>query len=69
MKILHIVEDFSVKSGGLRTVILNLDFYLKKLGHKSYILASDKEYSDDIFVVKAANKWLYSREWKNFKYY
>jgi glycosyltransferase involved in cell wall biosynthesis len=65
MKILHIVEDFSVKSGGLRTVILNLDFYLKKLGHKSYILASDKEYSDDIFVVKAANKWLYSREWKN----
>jgi len=64
MKILHIVEDFSVKSGGLRTVIKNLDFYLKKLGHDSFILASDKEKNDDIFVVKTSNKWLYSKEWK-----
>lgn len=64
MKILHIVEDFSLKSGGLRTVIKNLDFYLKKLGHNSFIIASDKEKSDDIFVVKPSNKWLYSNEWK-----
>jgi glycosyltransferase involved in cell wall biosynthesis len=64
MKILHIVEDFSVKSGGLRTVIKNLDFYLKKLGHNSFILASNKEKNDDIFVVKSTNKWLYSTEWK-----
>ncbi|MDG1528394.1 MAG: glycosyltransferase [Polaribacter sp.] len=65
MKILHIVEDFSIKSGGLRTVIKNLDFHLKKLGHDSFILASDKEKNDDVFVLNATNKWLYSRNWKN----
>ncbi|WP_299670558.1 glycosyltransferase [uncultured Polaribacter sp.] len=64
MRILHIVEDFSIKSGGLRTVIKNLDFFLKKMGHKSYIIASDKEKSDAIFVVKSTTKWLYSQEWK-----
>ena len=64
MKILHIVEDFSVKSGGLRTVIKNLDFYLKKAGYNSFILASDKENDDTIFVVKASNKWLFSSEWE-----
>jgi len=64
MKILHIVEDFSIKSGGLRTVIKNLDFYLNTSGHNSFIIASDKEKSDAIFVVKATNKWLYSKEWK-----
>ena len=60
MKILHIVEDFSIKSGGLRTVIKNLDFHLKKLGHDSFILAYDKEKNDDVFVLNATNKWLYS---------
>lgn len=64
MKILHIVEDFSVKSGGLRTVIKNLDFYLKKTGHNSFIIASDKEKNDAIFIVASTNKWLYSNKWK-----
>jgi len=64
MKILHIVEDFSIKSGGLRTVIKNLDFYLKKLGNNSFIIASDKEKQDDVFVVKSSNKWLYSNKWE-----
>lgn len=64
MKILHIVEDFSIKSGGLRTVIKNLDFHLKKLGHSSFIIASDEEKNDNIFVVKSTNKWLYSKEWR-----
>ncbi|CAL2080221.1 Glycosyltransferase involved in cell wall bisynthesis [Tenacibaculum sp. 190524A05c] len=64
MKILHIVEDFSVKSGGLRTVIANLDFFLKKHGYDSYILSSDQEKEDDIFIVEASNGWLYSKEWK-----
>jgi len=49
MKILHIVEDFSLNSGGLRTVIKNLDFQLKSVGYKSFILASNKEKEDDIF--------------------
>ena len=43
MKILHIVEDFSLNSGGLSTVIKNLDFHIKSLGYKSYILASKKK--------------------------
>jgi len=64
MKILHIVEDFSVASGGLRTVIKNLDFELRKKGHNSYVLSTDKENEDDIFLVKAKNKaWMYSNEW------
>lgn len=63
MKILHIVEDFSLNSGGLRTVIKNLDFHLNSLGHRSYILSSNKENEDNIFIVKTANKWLYSNKW------
>jgi len=63
MKILHIVEDFSLNSGGLRTVIKNLDFQLKSVGYKSFILASNKEKEDDIFLVETNNKWLYSKKW------
>jgi len=63
MKILHIVEDYSFSSGGLRTVIKNLDFYLKSLGLESYILSSNKEMGDSIFIVKSSNKWLYSKNW------
>jgi len=65
MKILHIVEDFSVGSGGLRTVIKNLDFYLKSIGFDSFILSSKKEYEDEIFIVNSRNKWLYSKKWVN----
>ncbi|MFY7670605.1 glycosyltransferase [Tenacibaculum sp. MEBiC06402] len=65
MKILHIVEDFSIKSGGLRTVVLNLDFFLKQNGFESYILSSDKEKGDNIFTVSSNNGWLYSKEWKH----
>ncbi len=65
MKILHIVEDFSLKSGGLRTVIKNLDFYLKSIGNESYILSSKKENEDDILLVEANNKWLYSKNWES----
>lgn len=64
MKILHIVEDFSIRSGGLRTVINSLDSHLKKLGHSSYVLSSDKEDEDDIYLIKSSNKWLYSNKWK-----
>ena len=65
MKILHIVEDFSLKSGGLRTVIKNLDFYLKSTGYKSFILSSKKEHEDEVFLVKSKNKWLYSENWES----
>lgn len=64
IRILHIVEDFSVNSGGLRTVVKNIDFHLKSLGHKSYILSSKKEMEDKILTVEVTNKWLYSKNWK-----
>ena len=63
MRILHIVEDFSINSGGLRTVVNDLNIQLKNQGINSYIISSQKEKSDDIFVVKTKGKWLYSKQW------
>lgn len=64
MKILHVVEDFSLYSGGLRTVIKNLNSYLNQDNFSSFILSSNKEEIDDIFLVKTNKPWLYSKEWK-----
>lgn len=64
MKILHIVEDFSIQSGGLRTVIKDLNANLNQNDLFSKILSSKKEIEDDIFIVKTKNPWLYSKEWK-----
>lgn len=63
MKILHIVEDFSLESGGLRTVISNLNTYLNQTEHSSYILSSKKEETDSIFVQETNMPWLYSKNW------
>ena len=63
MNILHIVEDYSLKSGGLRTVIKNLDSYLKYSNIESYILSTDKENEDDIEVLETTNSFLYSKGW------
>jgi glycosyltransferase involved in cell wall biosynthesis len=63
MKILHIVEDFSLKSGGLRTVINNLNTYLNQTEHSSYVLSSKKEDADSIFVQETNMPWLYSKGW------
>ena len=63
MKILHIVEDYSLKSGGLRTVIKNLDYYLKKSNIESYILSTDKEEEDSVDILTTSNSFLYSKEW------
>jgi glycosyltransferase involved in cell wall biosynthesis len=64
MNILHIVEDYSINSGGLRTVIKNLNHYLNESGNYSYVLASKKDQEDDIFIVETANKYLYSNQWE-----
>lgn len=65
MNILHVVEDFSYSSGGLRTVIERLNFHLNnQKGFSSYILSSNKEPEDNIEIVKAENPWLYSVNWK-----
>ena len=65
MKILHIVEDFSLLSGGLRTVIKDLNKYLNEDNITSFILSSDEEKGDDIFTVVSKKPWLYSKEWSD----
>lgn len=65
MKILHVVEDFSLESGGLRTVIKDLNYYLNKENFTSYILSAKEELGDNIFIVNTNNSpWLYSKEWE-----
>ena len=64
MKILHIVEDFSLVSGGLRTVVKDLNIYLNQNNFTSFILSSNKEKSDNIFLVKTKKPCLYSKDWK-----
>jgi len=63
MRILHIVEDFSLASGGLRTVVSDLHKNLFEKAHQSYILSSKKEIEDDIFLVETDSPWLYSKKW------
>ncbi|WP_405611274.1 glycosyltransferase [Polaribacter sp. Asnod1-A03] len=63
MKILHVVEDYSIESGGLRTVIKDLNHYLNKAGFFSCILSSKEEKLDNIFIVNTSKPWLYSKEW------
>jgi len=64
MNILHVIEDYSIESGGLRTVIKNLNYFLNKNGHKSYILSSKKEANDTIFLVETSKPWLFSNNWQ-----
>lgn len=64
MNILHVVEDYSIESGGLRTVIKELDFYLKSVNINSFIIASKKEDEDKIKTVETNKPWLYSKAWR-----
>jgi len=64
MNILHIVEDYSLESGGLRTVIKDLNYYLNQNDCFSYIISSKKEKEDDIFLVETNNPWLFSLSWE-----
>lgn len=63
MQILHIVENYSSSSGGVRTVVRNLHHNLMNAGHESFILSCSKNEEDNIFLVKAKNGWLYSKNW------
>ncbi|GGG93665.1 glycosyl transferase [Polaribacter pacificus] len=64
MKILHIVEDFSLESGGVRTVVKALNSELISNGYDSLILSEKKEKEDDVVVVKGRDlPWKYSKNW------
>lgn len=69
MKVLHILEDYSTHSGGLRTVVKNLDNKLRNAGNHSFILTSNKDVNDEIYgLISNKNKWLYSKDWKPMLY-
>lgn len=65
MKILHILEDYSIHSGGIRTVVKELNERLNNIGVKSYILSSKKEDGDNIYLVETNKPWLFSNKWKS----
>ncbi|ARV15522.1 glycosyltransferase [Polaribacter sp. SA4-12] len=66
IKILHIVENYSFSSGGIRTVVKNLTKELSSHNYVSFILTSLKEDEDsDVYLVNSDKKpWLYSSNWK-----
>lgn len=67
MNILHVIEDYSAKSGGLRTVLSDLNYRLNtQEGVNSFIISSQKEDQDNIFFLSNSERipWQYSRNWK-----
>ena len=68
MKIAHIVEDYSKLSGGIRTVVFDIDTWLKKKSIESQIITTKAEETDDVIVnTRELPKeiWCYSSELKN----
>lgn len=63
MNIVHILEDFSFLSGGLRTVVKDLHTKLKNEGVSSIILTTRKENDDDVIIVEGENiPWRFSKD-------
>lgn len=60
MKIQHILEDYSTLSGGLRTVVKDLNDHLITNGYKSQIITTRAESNDKIIL---ANRSLYKDIW------
>ncbi|ESU22006.1 hypothetical protein FCR2A7T_04730 [Flavobacterium cauense R2A-7] len=67
--ILHITEKINKESGGLRTVITNLNDYLNSAtGFDSSIITFAMEDHDafQLFDVSKPGAWLYSKSFKNY---
>ncbi len=65
MKIIHSIEDYSLMSGGLRTVIKDLHHKLKEKEVESFVLTTKAEPEDDVITVPRSlykGIWCYSRE-------
>lgn len=63
MKIVHVLEDFSLLSGGLRTVVQDLHNRLLENNVNSIIITTRKEIEDDVIKVKGSDKpWRFSRD-------
>ena len=65
INIIHIVEDYSFLSGGLRTVVNDLHTKLIKNGLNSTIITTRKEKNDNAVKVKGGNfPWRFSSNLK-----
>lgn len=68
-KIWHIAENVSNESGGLRTVVVNLNEYLNHLSkYVSEVITNKKEISDDYieFPTTKIKSWNFSKELKDY---
>jgi glycosyltransferase involved in cell wall biosynthesis len=63
MKILHLAENVSNDSGGIRTAVLSLNNYISKQ-ITSEIICNHKELNDTFIQSKAIKLWSYSKELK-----
>ena len=62
INIVHILEDYSHQSGGLRTVVKDLHTRLVSNGVNSSIVTTRKEKTDDVLQVKGGDKlWCFSK--------
>ena len=65
MNIVHILEDFSFLSGGLRTVVNDLHNRLRSNGVNSTIITTRKEKEDEVIKVEGGDKpWRFSKNLK-----
>lgn len=62
MKIIHILEDYSLQSGGVRTVVKDLHTRLIQANIGSTIIAPSHEQDENVVDIDGANKiWTYSK--------
>ncbi|MCD2258231.1 glycosyltransferase [Psychroserpens luteolus] len=66
MNVIHVLEDFSFQSGGIRTVVLDLHTRLLNNNVNSKILSTQKEEGDEIIKVDGDTApWRYSKNLKS----
>ncbi len=70
MKVNHILEDYSISSGGIRTVVKSLNSKLKMAKVDSEITSTKSELNDNINLFTPKNnfqkKWHFNPELKNY---
>ena len=67
-KIYHTTENISLESGGVRTVLVNLDKNINERNINSSIILTNKKEVNDAYLEFPSKKfksWCYSNELKN----
>ncbi|WP_179367582.1 glycosyltransferase [Winogradskyella forsetii] len=68
MTIIHILEDYSILSGGIRTVVRNLHLKLLSQNHDSIIVTPFFEDEDESLIkipIRNKQPWVYSKYLRN----